>query len=122
MPIKYKKTRKYNRKNKRKTRHQSRRRNKRRVLTAGNGDQVQCSICEKIVNKDNTLVPNTCLLKHGKRAHRICKDCWWNPTTGFGREDASHKCPGCEKGLPLIPYEVPEPVYIDLTQDSDDEK
>ena len=94
------------------------RKSRRRTFKAGNGDNlVQCSMCERMVNKDDTLVPSGCLMNHGKAAHRICKDCWWDPKKGFGREDASHRCPGCEKNLPLTPYVKEAPITIDLTKD-----
>lgn len=109
MPKKVKKSRKYKRKNNRKSR--------RRNFRAGNGNNVQCSMCEKMVDKNNTLVPSDCLMKHGKGAHRICTDCWWDPKEGFAREDASHKCPGCVKRLPLTPFVNEAPITIDLTDD-----
>jgi len=112
MPKRIRKTRKYKRKNNRKNNRKSRR----KILKAGNGDRVKCSMCEKMVNKDDTMAPSACLLKHKKAAHRICQDCWWDPDTGFGKENASHKCPGCVKGLPLTPYKK-EPDVIDLTED-----
>jgi hypothetical protein len=82
-------------------------------VKGGNNDQVQCSMCENIVPKKDTLVPSICSLQHGQRAHRICQDCWWNPNTGFALETTSHKCPGCSKGLPLLPKE--KPIIVDLT-------
>ena len=79
---------------------------------------VQCSMCEKMVNKDNTLIPSGCSRNHGKAAaHRICKDCWWDPKRGFAREGISHKCPGCIKNIPLTPYTEDDPITIDLTGD-----
>jgi hypothetical protein len=62
-----------------------------------------CCNCEKTFINDNImLIPLVCLQKHGKKAHKICEDCWWHPTIGFAREDRDHKCPGCKKGLSLI--------------------
>jgi hypothetical protein len=90
---------------------------KRRKFTGGNSDQVKCCICEKIVNKENTLIPNGCLKEHGKAGHRICTECWWNPQTGFAREGITHRCPGCIKGLLLTPYKKEETITIDLTVD-----
>lgn len=110
MPKSIKKSRKYKHKNKRKSR--------RRLLKAGNGQQIRCCMCEKVIKKDeNTLTPSGCLMKYGKASHKICQDCWWNPKTGFAREDASHKCPGCEKGFPLTPFEKEKPITMDLTED-----
>jgi hypothetical protein len=64
-------------------------------------NNVQCSMCEKIVIKADTLVPQKCLQQYGDRAHRICHKCWWDETTGFAREGENHKCLGCEKKLPF---------------------
>lgn len=81
-------------------------------------ERVKCCICERMVNKADTMIPRECLTKYGyKVAHRICKDCWWDPETGFAREEGSHKCPGCIKGLPLTPSKKESPVFIDLTEE-----
>jgi hypothetical protein len=61
---------------------------------------VTCSMCDKSVPRNKTLVPALCLKEHGDRAHRICHNCWWNT---FAKENAPHGCPGCIKGLPLPP-------------------
>lgn len=61
---------------------------------------VSCSMCDKSVPRNKTLVPALCLKEHGDRAHRICKECWWNT---FAKEDAPHGCPGCMRNLPLPP-------------------
>jgi hypothetical protein len=85
-------------------------------------DITQCCMCSKNVNvndKTNALIPLECLQKHGNRAHRICKECWFRPKTGFAIEGVSHKCPGCEKGLPLTLVKIKTPEFIDLTNDSD---
>jgi hypothetical protein len=74
-------------------------------------------MCGKMVNKDSTLSPSSCLMKHGEGAHRICQHCWWDPEKGFGRENALHECPGCSKGLPLTPFEKKDYGVIDLTDD-----
>lgn len=60
--------------------------------------QVTCAICGEQVHKKDTLIPRVCLNENGGRAHRICKDCWWDT---FAKEGEPHNCPGCEKGLPL---------------------
>ena len=83
----------------------------------GGQEEVKCSICEKNVDKSTTLVPNICLMKNGQAAHRICQDCWWDPTKGFALENTSHKCPGCQKGLPLTNVKNEPPIEIDLTDD-----
>ena len=82
-----------------------------------NSEKVQCCICEKTINKESTLIPSGCLNMHGKTGHRICQECWWNPTTGFAMEGQSHKCPGCLKGSPLTQYKKDTPIIIDLTED-----
>jgi hypothetical protein len=89
----------------------------RKYKSKGGNNKVKCSMCEKMVNKDKTLVPSECLLKHGKSAHRICDECWWDPNIGFARENASHRCPGCIKGLPLTKYTKEPPIIIELSDD-----
>jgi hypothetical protein len=94
------------------------RRTKLRYRRGGNGEKVKCSMCGKMVNKEDTFIPRECLVKHGpKAAHRICKDCWWDPKKGFALENSSHKCPGCLKGLPLKQYDDERATVIDLTED-----
>ena len=88
-----------------------------RKLKGGNGEKVKCCICEKMVAIKDTFVPRECLMKHGKAAHRICEDCWWAPKKGFALETSSHKCPGCEKGLPLTQVKKEQPILVDLTED-----
>lgn len=79
---------------------------------------IKCCMCEKMINKDNTLIPSKCLLKYGLNiAHRICKVCWWDSIIGFASECSSHKCPGCIKGLPLTEYENLPPIFVDLTEE-----
>lgn len=89
------------------------RKNRSRKNGGNNDNTVQCAMCEKTVSKTDTLVPSGCSLQHGQRAHRICQKCWWDPNTGFALETSSHQCPGCIKGLPLLPKE--KPITIDLT-------
>ena len=101
----------------RRSRLRKHRRTRRKYRKGGNGDNVTCCMCERTVKKDDTLVPRECLIKYGKTAHRICQDCWWDPNIGFAREDASHKCPGCQKGLPLTEYKKEAPIFVDLTED-----
>jgi hypothetical protein len=76
-------------------------------------------MCEKVVHKDHSLLPSECKIKHGLRAHRICKECWFDEEDGFALEGKSHKCPGCEKGLPLTRVKVKTPEMVDLTLDTD---
>jgi hypothetical protein len=85
-------------------------------------DITQCCMCGKNVNvndKTNTLIPLECLQKNGRAAHRICKKCWFKRKTGFAIEGRSHKCPGCEKGLPLTNVRKKTPEMVDLTDLSD---
>ena len=80
------------------------------------GTNEECAMCCQQTN-DKTLIPNACLMKYGKyRAHKICSDCWWNK---FAQEGVNHKCPGCEKKLPLNkdPYHETKNQVIDLTED-----
>jgi hypothetical protein len=98
-------------------RHKNRR-TRRRYRRGGNGEKVKCCMCEKMVDKEKSFIPRECLMSHGKNAaHRICANCWWNPETGFALENASHKCPGCVKGLPLTEYKKELPIFVDLTED-----
>ena len=104
------------------------RRIKRKNLARGPGDEdqnydiTQCCMCNKTLNvndKTNALIPLECLRKRGLAAHRICKECWFDDEDGFALEGKSHKCPGCEKGLPLTRVKVKPPEMIDLTLDTD---
>jgi hypothetical protein len=121
--IKTRTSKKYLKKN-RKTRTSKK---TRKNLARGPGDDVyyditQCCICSKTLNvndKTNALIPLECLQKRGDAAHRICKECWFKPVTGFAIEGNSHKCPGCKKGLPLTRVKLKTPEMIDLTMDSD---
>lgn len=84
---------------------------------SSNYQNVTCCMCEKSIYKDETFVPLECLNENGKAAHRICSACWWDQDTGFAREGASHKCPGCMKGLPLTYVKKEPPIVVDLTED-----
>ena len=86
-------------------------------VRGGNGEKVKCCMCGKIVDIKDTLIPRECLMKHGKAAHRICEDCWWDPNSGFGLETSSHECPGCKNGLPLTQFKKEEPIFVDLTEE-----
>ena len=106
--IKRTRSNKYTRMRRRKNRIIS----KKKIYKGGNSDVV-CSICEKPINIQKTLVPVKCLKKNGIYAHRICNKCWF---TKFVDEDNDHKCPGCIKGLPLTKIESTFPnQVIDLT-------
>jgi hypothetical protein len=106
--IKRTRSNKYRRMRRRKNRIIS----KKKIYKGGNSD-VDCSICEKTTNIQNTLVPSQCLKENGINAHRICKKCWFKE---FAIEGKVHTCPGCIKGFPLTNIEstVPNQV-IDLT-------
>jgi hypothetical protein len=91
--------------NKRMT-HKRMTQNKRNILARGPSspkDTVPCSMCDRKVPLDNSFVPLLCLNKYGRRAHRICEDCWWDPNIGFAREGEAHDCPGCKRNLPILP-------------------
>lgn len=80
-------------------------------------DKVNCCMCGKEIRKEDGLVPVKCLTKNGAvRAHRICKECWWDPDSGFAKEGVSHACPGCMKGLPLNGPPITSDI-VDLTED-----
>lgn len=85
--------------------------------TKDQGEKIQCCMCEKQVSKSNTLIPSSCFRIYLGRSHRICKQCWWDPVSGFARETGPHECPGCEKGLPL-PYDKYTGI-VDLTDEDD---
>jgi hypothetical protein len=110
---KYKKTTKKNKKVIRKTRNNRKTINN---IKGGNGDKVNCCMCGKEIDVKKGNIPLACLKKNFSKAHRICQDCWWSNETGFSREDADHRCPGCLKKLPLTNITSKEPT-IDLTQD-----
>lgn len=87
-------------------------------LRGGNEDKVKCCICQMHVNKNSAFIPRQCLMKYGeKAAHRICANCWWDESTGFARENASHNCPGCLNNMPLNQYKKEASIVIDLTED-----
>jgi hypothetical protein len=109
-----------------KTRKTRRNRKTKKNIARGPGDEnydiTQCCMCNKTLNvndKTNALIPLECLRKRGKEAHRICKECWFDEEDGFALEGKSHKCPGCEKGLPLTRVKVNPPEMVDLTLDTD---
>jgi hypothetical protein len=73
-----------------------------------------CCMCGSKLDKKTALIPRECLIKYGKiRAHKVCPECWWGE---FAKEGASHKCPGCVKGLPLA-EDLDAGAVIDLTID-----
>jgi hypothetical protein len=96
-------------------------RKKNAKIKGGTNDKIECCMCEKKVNKENTLIPVECLMKHGKiNSHKICKDCWWDKDTGFAREGTNHRCPGCVKNPIIKPTsEKKTEAIIDLTLDDD---
>jgi hypothetical protein len=108
MRKKYNKTKRYLKKRNKK------RKTKKYLKKGGNGETVRCVICDREVSIGDTLVPMSCLKRHGKRAHRICNDCWWDPVRGFARENVPHGCPGCKRGLPLNEQLAIEPETIEI--------
>lgn len=87
-------------------------RNNRRLL--GGQEKEKCCMCGKKIDNDKSLIPQECLIKHGKyRAHKVCSECWWGE---FAKEGAVHKCPGCAKNIPVPPNPHINQV-IDLTTD-----
>ena len=111
------------RNNKRKSRRNNKRkfRRSRSVVARGPNSPisptglVSCSMCNDKFPRNEMLVPSGCpnttmpgtKRPYADKAHRICKGCWWptksNPNSGFAREDGTHGCPGCKKGLPPNP-------------------
>jgi len=82
---------------------------------------IHCCMCDHDFPRNDMLVPSACLQKHRERAHRICKDCWWDPQIGFAREGAPHGCPGCKRGLPLNPpLKTRKPTTEEIIVISDD--
>lgn len=65
--------------------------------------EVLCSMCEKTTSISDSLVASICFKKNIDTSHRICKTCWWKKDTGFATEHGEHMCPGCKKGLQLLP-------------------
>lgn len=61
---------------------------------------VQCCMCCKQYDISNTFMPSICFRQNIEKAHRICSHCWWEPETGFARENNTHKCPGCIAKMP----------------------
>ena len=119
-----KKTQKRNRSVKRKTlkakksMKRSIKRTFKRYKKGGENEKVTCCMCEREVDKSNTLIPRACLNKNLSKAHRICLDCWWDPVSGFARENETHGCPGCAKNFPLTVVKN-EQKFVDLTLDDE---
>ena len=96
----------------------AKRRRVKRSRVARGPVHAKCCMCGKEIDTNNGLIPGACYKKNGAiRAHRICSECWWNSETGFAREGADHRCPGCVKGLPLNGTPLDNSVIIDLTAD-----
>lgn len=64
-------------------------------------NNIPCCMCDNKFTRKLMFTPLVCLNKNHERAHKICKDCWWDPQNGFAREYAPHGCPGCKRRLPL---------------------
>jgi hypothetical protein len=73
-------------------------------------------MCYGKKGENTCCIPVKCLMANGARAHRICSHCWWEPISGFAREGASHKCPGCENNFQLTAA-ISSRTVIDLTDD-----
>jgi len=81
------------------------------------GSMEHCCMCGSKIDKKTALVPQECLMKYGKiRAHKVCPRCWWGE---FAKEGASHKCPGCVKGLPVA-KDPNAGTVVDLTEGAED--
>lgn len=90
----------------------------RKLRRGGTKSDTECCICDKKTKLSNTFVPNACLRNRGVKAHRICKDCWWDEEKGFAKESVSHKCPGCLKNpSPKSKKKSSPHELIDLTKD-----
>jgi hypothetical protein len=82
-------------------RHNKSRKHNNKLKARGLDNKVLCVMCEKNKLISDTFVPQSCFRKNLHKAHRICVDCWWSK---FAKEDVTHACPGCKKGLPLNNY------------------
>jgi len=90
------------------------RKNRRNKSSRARGSMEECCMCGSKFKKKTALIPQECLIKYGKiRAHKVCSQCWWSE---FAKEGASHKCPGCQKGLPVA-KDVNAGKVVDLTED-----
>ena len=116
---KTKKPKKQTQKNRKRTQKNKKRMQIKKQKGGDDYDAVNCCICNKNIKIKDGLIPNKCLIENGRlKAHRICHNCWWTPG-GFATEGLSHKCPGCEKGLPFTTFKPIEQnnEVIDLTSD-----
>jgi hypothetical protein len=114
----------YRRKCSKKSRHTIKgrytRKSRKYTRKGGNGDdKTNCCMCEKEIKISESLIPRVCLQKYGSRAHRICKNCWFDGPDAFANEHRKHDCPGCEKGLPItrVPEKPKITEVIDLTDE-----
>jgi hypothetical protein len=97
----------------RRTRSRKNRRIIKNKMYKGGNNDINCCMCNKKQNIENTLVPSKCFQKNMNKAHRICRDCWWDK---FALENMHHDCPGCKKNLPLTNTEnTNSNQVIDLT-------
>ena len=79
-------------------------------------NKTSCCKCNKEINILGSLIPSICKINNGQKAHRICKECWWDKDIGFSKEKSDHHCPGCVKSLPLTNINMDQYV-IDLSDD-----
>lgn len=84
-------------------------------------EPLPCCMCGNKFQRDTMMTPVRCLQKYGEQAHKICQECWWDPETGFARENAPHGCPGCTHKQPINPPLITIPPradeIIDITDD-----
>jgi hypothetical protein len=65
-------------------------------------EENKCCSCEYKIRDDSEFFHfRSCLNKHGKWAHRVCKNCWWKIIIPIS-EEIHLKCFGCIKKLPFI--------------------
>ena len=68
-----------------------------------NRTYVPCVMCHRKFDRFTMFSPLPCYNKNFGKAHKICKQCWFNKKNGFALESSVHKCPGCVHDLPLNP-------------------
>ena len=94
-----------------------------------------CCICMEpvklLINRDSEvtsyrerdLIPGQCYKKYGLRGHRVCYGCWHEGKNGNPSfiDSASHKCPGCVRGMPLTDFPFKKSSQVVEILDSDEE-
>jgi len=84
-------------------------------------EPLPCCMCGNKFQRDTMMTPVRCLQKYGEQAHKICQECWWDPETGFARENAPHGCPGCTNKQPINPPLITIPPRADEIIDISDD-